>query len=98
MKPWLVYVLQSLTANRLYCGITVDVVRRLKAHNAGRGAKYTRGRGPWRILALRAAGTQSEALRFERYLKSLTKESRLQWCQDNLYKESICSVPKPSNT
>lgn len=87
MKEWFVYVLQSLSVNRLYCGITVDIVRRLKVHNAGKGAKYTRGRGPWRVLALRAAGTQSQALRFEHYLKSLTKEDRLQWCQYNLYKE-----------
>jgi putative endonuclease len=87
LKEWFVYVLQSLKTNQLYSGITVDIHKRLRAHNAGKGAKFTRGRGPWRVLALRAAGTQGQALRFEAYLKKLSREDRLGWCTDNLYKE-----------
>ena len=42
---WWVYVLECRDGT-LYTGCTDDIPRRLAAHNAGRGAKYTRGRGP----------------------------------------------------
>ncbi len=42
---WWVYVLECRDGT-LYTGCTDDIPRRLEAHNAGRGAKYTRGRGP----------------------------------------------------
>jgi predicted GIY-YIG superfamily endonuclease len=34
----------------LYCGITNDLTRRISQHNAGKGARYTRGRGPVKVL------------------------------------------------
>ena len=44
-KCWVVYILRCKD-NTLYTGITDDLNKRLKAHNEGKGAKYTRGRGP----------------------------------------------------
>ena len=38
-----------------YCGYTVDMERRLAAHRSGKGAKYTRARGPLRLVYLEAA-------------------------------------------
>ena len=43
--PWYVYILRCGDGT-LYTGVTDDVPRRLAAHRSGKGAKYTRGRGP----------------------------------------------------
>ena len=48
-KVWFVYLLRCGDGS-LYCGITDDVSRRLEAHAAGKGAKYTRGRGPLELV------------------------------------------------
>ena len=48
---WYVYLLRCADAT-LYCGVTTDMERRLREHNAGsRGAKYTRARRPVDLLA-----------------------------------------------
>lgn len=68
----------------LYTGISVDVARRLRAHDAGRGAKYTRGRGPVELLAQRSVGKRSDALRLESLIKRQPKDIKvwtlLHWC------------------
>ncbi|HET7264670.1 MAG TPA: GIY-YIG nuclease family protein [bacterium] len=56
-----------------YVGWTLDPVRRLAAHRRGRGARYTRGRGPMRIVALWRVPTLSAALRLEYRLKQLPR-------------------------
>lgn len=56
-----------------YIGYTSDPARRLAAHRAGRGARYTRGRGPVRLVALWRAPTAGAALRLERRLKELPR-------------------------
>lgn len=55
-----------------YCGYTTDPERRLEKHNSGRGAKYTRGRGPCRLAYVEACASKSEALRREREIKRLS--------------------------
>ena len=65
----------------LYCGISTDVKRRLQQHNAGTGARYTRGRGPVKLLRRWQAASHGAALRAERWFKNLNreqKEARLQ--------------------
>ena len=47
---WFVY-LARCADDTLYCGITNDLVERVIAHNCGKGAKYTRGRGPFELVA-----------------------------------------------
>ena len=59
-----------------YCGSTNDPEKRLQAHNAGRGAKYTRGRGPCTIAYLEEFGSKSEAMSREWHLKKLTHRER----------------------
>lgn len=49
MPLWTVYILRCADGS-LYTGITVDLVARLAKHNAGTGAKYTRGRGPVELV------------------------------------------------
>ena len=68
---WQVYLLECADGT-LYCGITTNMARRLAQHNglAAGGARYTRGRRPVRLLALRSCAGKSEALRLEQRIKA----------------------------
>ena len=61
----------------LYAGWTNDPERRLKAHNSGTAAKYTRARLPVEMVYLEEFETQSEAMKREAALKKLTREQKL---------------------
>lgn len=76
-KKWFVYLLRCGDGS-LYCGITDDVQRRLEAHRAGKGAKYTRGRGPLKLVHTEECGTYSEALKREYAIKQLPRAEKLQ--------------------
>ena len=65
---YFVYVLCN-GAGTLYTGIAKDVDVRLDAHNAGKGARFTRGRGPWNVAHIEGPLTQGDALRRETALK-----------------------------
>lgn len=60
----------------LYTGYTTNVERRLAAHNAGSGARYTRGRRPVILLAAWALASKGEALRAERAIKGLSRQQK----------------------
>jgi putative endonuclease len=72
-----VYVLQCGDGT-LYTGVTNDPEARIKAHCAGRGAKYTRGRTPIHVLGVPFFGTRGEALSEERRIKRMTRAAKLQ--------------------
>lgn len=59
-----------------YTGYTVDVAERIKAHNAGSGAKYTRGRRPVRLIAQAAFATKHEAMSAEYRFKRLSRPQK----------------------
>ncbi|HIR16602.1 MAG TPA: GIY-YIG nuclease family protein [Candidatus Caccocola faecigallinarum] len=61
----------------LYTGWTNDIEKRLAAHNAGRGAKYTRGRRPVTLLYSEECATKSEAMIREAAIKKLSREEKL---------------------
>jgi putative endonuclease len=68
-KPeWKVYLVRC-SDNSLYCGITKDLANRLKAHNEGKGAKYTRYRRPVTFMADSRRMTKSDALKLEYRIK-----------------------------
>ncbi len=75
MGIWHVYILRCGDGS-LYTGISPDVEARLQAHHAGKGARYTRGRGPFELVYQEPAGTQSEATRRERAIKRLTRQKK----------------------
>ncbi len=75
-KCWSVYILRCKDGS-LYTGIAVDVDARLEAHRSGKGAKYTRGRGPLELVYTEECGTHSDALKRELAIKSLTREGKL---------------------
>lgn len=65
---WFVYVLLN-AANVAYTGIAKDVEGRLARHNAGAGARFTRGRGPWRVVHVEGPMARDAALRRELAIK-----------------------------
>ena len=80
MKPWCVYILRCGDGS-LYTGATDDFPRRLEQHRAGKGAKYTRGRGPLEPVYLEACEDMSSALRREYAIKRLSRQEKLALCQ-----------------
>lgn len=80
-KEWVLYILECKDGT-LYTGITDNLERRLAAHRAGKGAKYTRGRGPLELRYLEKCENHSQALRREYAVKSLSKEEKLKLCQN----------------
>ena len=79
-KPWIVYILRCKDQT-LYTGITDDFEKRLKAHESGAGAKYTRGRGPFVLCYLERFTDRSEASRREYAIKQLPRDEKLQLCR-----------------
>jgi putative endonuclease len=73
---WCVYLLRCADGT-LYTGITNDLPRRLAAHRAGRGARYTRGRCPLALVHTEPVRTHSAALRRELELKRLRRRDKL---------------------
>lgn len=82
---WYLYILRCKD-DTLYTGITTDVDKRLEAHRSGKGAKYTRGRGPLELVYREECGTHSDALKRELQVKALSREEKQKLLQkwDNL--------------
>lgn len=73
---WWVYLLRCADQS-LYCGITLDLKRRIEEHNASaKGARYTRGRRPVRLAWSEAQRSQSRALKRELQIKRLTRQNK----------------------
>lgn len=75
---WFIYILQC-SDGTLYTGITNNLERRIKQHNDGKGAKYTRGRGPVILIKKFEVETKSQALKMELQIKSLSKDEKLKF-------------------
>ena len=61
----------------LYTGWTNDLQKRIALHNSGRGAKYTRGRGPLELVYSEELPDKEAALRRECAIKKLRREQKL---------------------
>ena len=68
---WFVYLARCADGS-LYTGIARNVAERIAQHDAGKGAKYTRGRGPLEVCAVRRCRSRGEALRLELAVKALS--------------------------
>lgn len=79
---WWVYILHCKD-NTFYTGITDDVERRLATHNAGKGAKYTRGRGPLAVVHREEFEDKSSALRREIAIKKLSRVEKEKLVKSN---------------
>jgi putative endonuclease len=77
---WVCYLLECVDGT-LYCGITNDLGVRLVAHNAGTGAKYTRGRAPVKVVYSEACASKTVALKRERQIKRMPRADKLLLCR-----------------
>ncbi len=72
---WFVYVARC-SDGTLYCGVARDVAERIAKHDAGKGARYTRGRGPLKVEAVRKCRSHGDALRLELAVKRLSRQEK----------------------
>lgn len=75
-KNWVVYLVRC-SDKSLYCGISNDLQRRLKAHNSGKGAKYTRSRRPVELIDISPEMPKPEALKLEYRIKKMPADQKL---------------------
>lgn len=75
MKSYYVYLLEC-SDGTLYCGYTDDLDKRVKIHNSGRGAKYTRGRIPVRTVYYEELSDKSAALKREAEIKKMSRKEK----------------------
>jgi putative endonuclease len=76
VPAWFVYVVQCRDGS-LYTGIARDVHARVDKHNQGQGARYTRGRGPVRLVHVERKRSQGAALRREAAIKSMPRKAKV---------------------
>ncbi|MFD2444326.1 GIY-YIG nuclease family protein [Bacillus sp. CGMCC 1.16607] len=74
-KEHFFYVLECSDGS-YYAGYTNNLVKRIKLHNEGKGAKYTKGRGPVRLLYSKHFNNKSEALKAEYQFKQWTRKKK----------------------
>lgn len=88
---WYFYVIYSEASRRHYTGIAKNPLKRLKTHNKGNGAKATRGKGPWKIIALCYAGnSRGQAQKNEARIRVvLRRATRKLWLEEHRYKEDV---------
>ena len=75
MPGWYLYMVRCRGGN-LYTGIATDVERRFAKHQAGKGAKYLRGKGRLKLVFKKRIGTHNLALKIERRVKRLPKDKK----------------------
>ena len=84
MKQWCVYILRCGDGS-LYTGATDDFPRRLEAHRSGKGAKYTRGRGPLEPVYRENLPDMSAALKREYAIKRLSRAEKRRLVRQSEY-------------
>jgi putative endonuclease len=83
-KQYFVYLLLC-SDKTLYCGITTDLERRVREHNASPlGAKYTKARRPVRLVYSGKFASRSAASKEEARIKNLTREEKKCLINDNI--------------
>ena len=78
---WYVYILEC-SDGTLYTGITTDLDKRVKTHNNGKGAKYTKARLPVVLKASFESEDRSSASKEEYRIKQLTRKEKLKLIND----------------
>ncbi len=72
---WKIYILQCAD-DSFYTGITTDLTRRIAQHEAGKGARYTKGRGPFKLVYQEKSSNRSEASKRELAIKALSRDEK----------------------
>jgi putative endonuclease len=74
-KEHLFYVLECHDGS-FYAGYTNDLKKRIKLHNEGKGAKYTRGRGPVKLMYFQSFSEKGDALKAEYQFKQWSRKKK----------------------
>ena len=72
---WYLYMIRC-KGGVLYTGITTDISRRFAEHQAGKGAKFLRGKAPLELVYQQSVGSHSDALKLEIKTKKLSKRDK----------------------
>ena len=78
-----VYILECCDKS-LYTGYTNHLEKRIKAHNEGKGAKYTKGRRPVSLVYFESFQTKSEALKLEYAIKQFSRKKKLELIKSSI--------------
>jgi len=81
-SAWFVYILEC-SDGTLYTGISNDLAKRIKQHNCGKGAKYTRGRLPVKLVYQENAQQKGKALQREHQIKQLSRGEKFELIKSN---------------
>lgn len=73
---WVVYIVECADRS-LYTGMTNNLDQRMAAHRAGKGAKYTKHRGPLILRYTETLNSKGDALRREAAIKALARTAKL---------------------
>ena len=76
MSKWILYIIKCNDGS-LYTGITTDLAKRIKHHNEGKAAKYTRVRVPIRLVHKEILKNESSARKREAAIKKLSRTDKL---------------------
>lgn len=92
IKPalWVLYIVENRYGH-WYTGITNNLLKRIRAHQQGTGAKALRGKGPLRLIYSLEVGDKSDAAKLEYQFKQLTKVRKKAWLIQQL--QGPCRVP-----
>jgi len=82
LKTHYVYIIKCGDGT-YYTGYTIHLIKRYLAHCAGKGAKYTRGRGLLDLMYYEMYDTKSEAMKREYKIKQLTRKQKIKLINDN---------------
>lgn len=79
---WYVYILQC-NNNSLYTGVTNNLIKRMKIHEAGKGSKYVKAKGFKQLLKFKQCENKSDAHKTEYQIKQLPTSQKLNWFTQN---------------
>jgi len=96
-KIWYVYILEC-SDGTFYTGITNDLDKRIVAHNAGKGAKYTKGRGPVKLMFVCLKMSKSDAAKYEAKIKKWSRAEKAEhikyWSMERTSLQFVIEVLK----
>ncbi len=72
-----------------YTGWTNDIKKRLAVHRSGAGAKYTRGRGPLKLVYLEVFDSKEEAMQREAYIKRMSRTEKLALARTDVWRDHL---------
>ena len=77
-ESWLVYLVECSDGS-YYCGATNNLDKRIKAHNSGKGAKYTKARLPVKFIVQSRLMTKSQAMKVECLVKKQKRDYKVEY-------------------